>query len=195
MPTHSWSSVLRPTLAVRTAAIALLAAAWLAPAHAADTYLKSIATKQTADGYALDATFLAPVPQQLAYDVLTDFDFFDRFAPNVKTSRIAKREGNRMVIEQTGVAKFGLLSIPYSSQRQIDVTPPESIRSVQLQGSMKKMESLMTLKSEGGATRMVYHIDLVPSAAAASILTPSRLEHDIEDQFNALIAEMVRRKK
>jgi len=174
----------------------LMAAAALAPvaAEAADTYLKSVTTRQTDDGYALDATFLAPVPQRLAFDVLTDFDQFDRFAPNVKTSKITKREGNRMVIEQTGVAKFGVAKIDYASQRQIDVEPPNTIRSVQLQGSMKKMESLMTLKSDGGGTLMQYHIELVPSAAASLVLTKGRLERDIEEQFNALIAEMVKRR-
>lgn len=164
-------------------------------AHAADTYLKSIATRQTEDGYALDATFLAPVPQQLAFDVLTDFDHFDAFAPNVKTSRITKREGNRMVIEQTGVAKFGLARIDYASQRQIDVTPPDSIHSVQLQGSMKKVESLMTLKPDAAGTLMIYHIELVPSGPASLVLTKGRLERDIEEQFNALVTEMVKRKK
>jgi len=195
---RTFETIARARVAARallqSVAIAAIALLPCAAAHA-DTYLKSIATKQTDDGYVLDATFIAPVPPQLAYDVLTDFDHFAEFAPNVRTSRIAKRDGNRWVIEQTGVAKFGILVVPYTSQRQIDVTPPESIHSVQTQGSMKRLESLMTLKPDAAGTRMVYHIEIVPSAAAASILTPARLEHDIEGQFNALIGEMVKRRK
>jgi hypothetical protein len=193
--THRLAPGSRASGIARAALLALLATLFpVAAAAQKATHLTSIETRKDGDTYVLVATFLAPVPQPLCFEVLTDFDRFADFAPNVKTSRISKREGNRMLVEQTGVAKFGVAAIKYASQRQIDVKPPESILSVQVQGSMKSMQSLMQLSPAPGGTQMKYRIEMVPSAAASLVLTPERLERDIEEQFNALIAEMVRRK-
>jgi hypothetical protein len=185
---------LRPVPRFPAIVLAGLAALVLgAPAHA-QSPMKSIDVRRSSDGFVLDAEFVAPVPARLAFEVLTDFDHFDRFVPNVRSSKVVKREGPRVLIEQQGVARFGLASFPYTSRRQIDMTPPDSIRSLQVEGSMRKVESLMTLRPDGDATRLVYHMEIVPSALSGAVLTTRFLEHEVEETFNAMIAEMVRRR-
>jgi ribosome-associated toxin RatA of RatAB toxin-antitoxin module len=173
--------------------LALAAFALAAGAHA-ESALRSIDVKRTGDAYVIDAVIFAPVPPPLAWEVLTDFEHFARFAPNMRSSRVLKREGDRATIEQRGAARFGVASLPYVSERDIDLTPPHSIRMTQVKGSMKRLESLTTLAPEGSGTRIAYHIELVPSALSATVLSGEYLKHEIEEQFDAIVGEMVRRR-
>jgi carbon monoxide dehydrogenase subunit G len=142
----------------------------------------------------VEAVMFAPVPQALAWEVLTDFEHMDRFVPNVKSSRVIAREAQGLTIEQQGTAHFGALNIPYTSQRHLELRPETTIHSRQVTGSMKKVETLMKLSVEGAGTRLDYHLEIVPSLIASTVLSEDFLRHEVDEQFNAIIGEMIRRK-
>ena len=60
---------------------------------------------------------------------------------------------------------------------------------------MRRPESLMTLAPDGNGTRLVYHVEMVPDGLAATVMSKEFLEHELRDQFSAIIAEMVRRSR
>lgn len=168
----------------------------LAAAHAAaEGYVRSVEVKRVGDGYVVEAVMFAPVSNEHAWDVLTDYDHMDRFVPNVKSSKVVARDGQRLAIEQHGVAHFGALNLPYSSERQIELDPSRTIRSRQTSGNMKRVESVTKLSPEGRGTRLDYHLELVPSFLASSVLSEDFLRHEVDEQFNAIIGEMVRRRQ
>lgn len=171
----------------------LVALVGAAPARGADA-LRSIDVQHNGEGYVVDAVLYAPVVPKLAFEVLADFDQMSKYVPNVRESRIVSREGNLLLIRQQGVARFGLLSFPYVSERQIELTPPLSIRSTQVQGSMRKLQSLTSVSAEGQGAKIQYHAELVPSALAAGVLSKNFIAHEIEQQFNAFVDEMLRRR-
>lgn len=177
----------------RRLVLACLAFAIAVTVHA-ESALRSISVQQDGDTFVVDAVIFAPVPPALAWEVLTDFDHMNGFIPNLRVSRVLKREGNQLAIEQQGVAKFGLLSFPYVSERNIDMSPPNSIRSVETKGNMKRFESLATFTPEGSGTRIGYRSEMVPSPFVAKVLSKNFLEHDVEVRFNAIVGEMVRRR-
>ena len=164
-----------------------------ASALAAESAVTSIEVRQTAEGYVVDLVMRAPVPRELAFEVLVDFEHMATWVPNVRDSRVLKREANRATVEQHGVAHFGLLAIPFTTVREVEFAAPASIHSTQVKGSMKRVESRMKLTSEGAGTRLDYHVEIVPGAAAAAVLSKSFLDHEFREQFDAIIAEMVRR--
>jgi hypothetical protein len=161
----------------------------------AQSAIASIDIREIGEGFVVDLVMRAPLPRELAYEVLTDFEHMANWVPNVAESRVVKREGNRTTVEQQGLARFGLLSFPYVTVREVELAAPASIRSTQVTGSMKRLTSLMRLSSEGGETRLDYHAEFVPSAVAAKVLTRAFVEHEFREQFEAIIAEMVRRKE
>ena len=174
-------------------ALGLLAAlVGAAPARAADA-LRGIDVQRDGEAYVVDAVFYAPVAPKLAFEVLADFDQMSKYVPNVRESRIVSREGNVLLIRQQGVARFGLLSFPYVSERQIELTPPLFIRSRQVQGNMRKLQSQTNVVAEGDGAKIVYHAELVPSAITAGVLSKNFVAHEIEQQFNAFVDEMLRR--
>ena len=166
----------------------------LASAAAAESAVASVEVRRTEDGYVVDLVMLAPVPRQLAFEVLVDFEHMANWMPNVRESRVIKRATNRVTVEQQGVAHFGPLAIPFTTVREVEFAAPTSIHSTQVKGTMKRLESRMSLAAEGAATRLDYHVEMVPGAVAATVLNKGFVEHEFREQFDAIIAEMVRRK-
>lgn len=137
----------------------------------------------------------APVAQTVAWEVLTDFPNMSKFVPNVGESHVVKQGDMQMTIEQKGVAEFHGLSVPYTTLREIVLDPQKTILSTQVKGSMKRLQSLMTVSAEADGTRLQYRLELVPSFVASKTLSKDFLKHEIEEQFTAIIGEMVKRKK
>ena len=175
---------------------------WVAPvafaiatSAAAQSPVRSIEVAYDRETYVVKARMFAPVPQAIAWDVLTDFTHMAGWVPNVVESTIVKPGDREMTIEQRGNAKFGALSFAYTSQREVVLNPQTTILSTQVKGSMKRQKSLMTLSAEGDGTRMQYELEIVPSFPASTVLSPDFLKHEIEEQFTAIVGEMVKRKK
>jgi hypothetical protein len=113
--------------------------------------------------------------------------------PNLRESRVRRREADRVTVEQHGVARFGILSFPFSTVREVEIAAPLSIHSRQIKGSMKRYESWMRLAAEGAGTRLEYHVEFSPGAVVAATLSRGFVEHEFSEQFEAVVAEMIRR--
>jgi carbon monoxide dehydrogenase subunit G len=162
--------------------------------HAAeDSPVRSIKVTYDGETYVCDAVMFAPVQSAVAWEVLTDFEHMAEWVPNVRESRVVKRETNAVTIEQRGVAKFGVASLPYTSERRLEMNKPVTIRSAQVRGTLLRVESLMTLEPDGNGTSITYHFEMVPGLLAGFVMSKSVLEHEITEQFGAIVGEMSRR--
>lgn len=160
---------------------------------AADSPIRSIDVTYADGVYVVSAVMFAPVTRAVAWDVLTDFDHMAQWVPNVAESKVLNRDDTSVTIEQRGVAKYGAASFPYTTERKIELNPPDSIKTKQLRGSMRRVESTMILASDAKGTSINYRLEIVPSLLTAAVLTKSFLQQEIGEQFTAIIAEMVRR--
>jgi len=158
--------------------------------------VRKIDVVQTDDAYVATIEMYAPVPPATAWTVLTDFDKMAGFVPNVHESKIVERSGNVLTVEQKGTAKFGLLSIPYTSVRKMELDPQKTIKATQVQGNMKRLGSLMKVSpGDNGGTRLDYRLEVVPSAIASAVMSTDFLKGELTDQFTAIVGEMVKRTK
>jgi carbon monoxide dehydrogenase subunit G len=160
-----------------------------------DNAVRSIEITQNSEGYVANIVMQAPVPPTIAWDVLTDFANMEKWVPNVRESKIVTNDGNVLTIEQKGTAKFGLLAIPYTSVRKMELEPQKSILATQVTGSMKRLVSLMRITPEGSGTRLDYKLELTPSTIASSVMSKDFLKGELTEQFTAIVGEMVRRAK
>ncbi len=87
------------------------------------------------------------------------------------------------------------MSFPYTSVREIVLVPDTTIQSTQIKGSMRKQQSLMTIGADGDGTSLQYELELVPSMLTSAALSEDRLKREINEQFTAIIGEMIKRKK
>jgi len=182
-------------LTVLGVAFAFAATLLPAPAARAQPAPPKARIAVTRDGpkYYVDASLYTAAPPQVAWDVLTDFDRMATFVPNLETSRAAVRSGNRVTLQQRGVARFGPLAFPFESQREIELVPIEIIRSRQTVGSMRHLVSLTTLSAEGTGTRIDYHVEADPGALYPSFVMQPFLKGEVAEQFAAIEREMRRR--
>lgn len=169
------------------------AAASAAEARAEGRAIQDLQVNKIGETYWVVATLLAPVPLRQAWAVLTDFDAMASFVPNVKESRVISADGQALSLRQSGVARFGPFSYRFESTRRIELRPYASIQSSQLSGSLRKMESITTLTEAAGGTRIVYRVELVPALPFPGLVGETLVSHEVSEQFEAIVAEMLRR--
>jgi carbon monoxide dehydrogenase subunit G len=160
---------------------------------AADSPIRSIEVAYDGETYVVNAIMFAPVGQAVAWEVLTDFDHVAQWVPNVAESKVLKREDTSVTVQQRGVARVGAVSFPYVTERRIELKPPNGIRTVQLKGSLRRVESSILLEPDGKGTRIRYRLEIVPSVLARTVMSERFLEHEVDEQFSAIVGEMVRR--
>jgi ribosome-associated toxin RatA of RatAB toxin-antitoxin module len=188
-PSLAVSPILRATGRTVIALLLIQANAVLA----ADSPIRSLDVAFDGETYIVNADIFAPVPQSVAFDVLTDFDNLAKWVPNVTDSKAIKRDDTSVIVEQRGVARYGAASFPYTTQRKIDLKPPSAIKTAQIKGNMRRVESTLAIEPEGKGTKIAYHLEIVPSAFAGAVMSKKFVEHEVVEQFGAIVGEMTRR--
>jgi hypothetical protein len=185
----------RPRLNCRTwALMSLLVLAF--PCHGAgEPLVRSINVTYDGTTYVTDAVLFAPAPVAVAWDVLTDFEHQPGWVPNLTDSKVVKRDANSVVVQQSGTAALGPLSVPYVTERKIDMEKPVLITATQLKGSLKRVASTIKISPDPNGTVLTYHIEVVPNFLAATVMSTPFFEHEIPEQFGAIVEEMKRRSK
>jgi len=152
-----------------------------------------VAVSRRGDLMLVDAVVVAPVSQREAWVVLTDFDAMSRFVPNLDESRIAARSGERLRVEQRGVARWGLLTHAFTMVREIELQPIEQVRSHTVGGSMD-VTSLTRFAAVAGGTEIRHHLEIGIDTWMPNFLIEPFLRHEVQEQFEAVVAEMLRRR-
>lgn len=153
----------------------------------------SIDVARSGETFIVHALLFAPVSRREAWAVLTDFDRMTGFVPNLTESRVVERAGNRLTVAQKGVARFGALEFPFDSVREVDLDPEESVRSRNIRGSVRKLESVTRLAEAGGGTQVSYRVEAILDWWFSNAVGEAFLRHEIREQFDAIVKEMRRR--
>jgi Polyketide cyclase / dehydrase and lipid transport len=170
---------------------ALLVAATPALAAAVDT---QVAVSRRGDVFLVDAVLVAPVTGREAWNVLTDFDAMSAFVPNLDTSRVTARNGESLRVEQTGVARWGPLAHAFSMVREVELEPMQLVRSRSLSESPMQVRSQTRFASVAGGTEIRHHVEISLDTWMPAALIEPFLRHEVREQFDAVVAEMLRRR-
>ena len=153
-----------------------------------------ISVDRRGSAFVVDATIDFPAPLHTAWEVLTDFDHMTTIMNNLTSSRIVSRSANTLRVEQEGVARYGIFSYSFTSEREIRLEPMQRIVARQLSGNAKSFASELQLWPVPAGTAARYHAEVVPDSGIARTLGGPFIKHEIEQQFSAMAAEMARRK-
>ena len=154
-----------------------------------------VAVREVGDGFVVESTVKAPVSRQTAWEELVDYDHMTTILSNLTASQVARRNGNTLIVRQEGIARFGLFSYPFQVEREIRLEPMQRILTRNLSGSLKRMESEVRLKPSGNGSPVVieYRAEFVFGSILAGLFAVSFLNHEVEEQFQSMLAEMKRR--
>lgn len=193
---HAGSRPLAPRIVNRLARLPLalfcLLALSCAGARSAEPRV-AVTVSQSGDAFIIDATLEVAVSRATAWEVLTDFDHMTSILGNLTSSKVTARDGNTLVVRQEGVARYGLLSFSFESEREIRLEPMKRILSKSLSGTVKQMESEVRIARRELGVQVKYHAESVPDSFLARLFGAAFVRHEIEEQLLAMGREMLRR--
>lgn len=143
--------------------------------------------------FTVDLVAHAPVNQELAWAVLTDFEHMASFLGNLTSSQVLERKQDYLKVRQTGRARYGVFSSEFNTEREIFLTPMREVRAHGTGGNIKSMESLMRLEPQAEGVQIKYHAEVEPDFWMPPLVGPAFVRHETAEQFSSMIREMLRR--
>lgn len=152
-----------------------------------------VGIEKSGEAYVVEATIKVQAPVRTAWEVLTNFDNMTGILSNLTLSKIVRRNGNTLVVAQEGTAHYGIFSYSFASEREIRLEPMKRIFARQITGNAKRFESELELSQTGLVTLISYRAEVVPDSGIGRTLGGQFIQHEVEEQFTAMVAEMKRR--
>jgi ribosome-associated toxin RatA of RatAB toxin-antitoxin module len=156
-----------------------------------------ISVKATSSGEALEVQATAELSASLAraWEVLTDYDRFTEFVPDLHVSRIVSRKGNTAVVDQKGLVRFLFFSYPVEVRLAVTEVPRRRIESLAVAGNFREMRCAYDLEVNDGRIVLRYSGRLIPDFNVPPIFRTYVLRRSVEDTFRALVEEIERGQK
>jgi ribosome-associated toxin RatA of RatAB toxin-antitoxin module len=145
--------------------------------------------------YEVDATATVAAPLPKVWRILTGYERMSEFVPDLESCKVLSRNGNEVIIEQFGVARFLFMAKAIHLIVRATEQPMSSIDISLISGDMKHYESKWELipVPETGGTKIVYSGRLVPNFYVPGILGAKMIRNDIEHMMSAVVARIERR--
>ena len=176
----------------RAASVATLALALSAPCSA-EVPDVSIRTARDGEFITVAASAVMKVDQRVAWAVLSDYDHLARFIPDMKSSRVVSRDGNRLRVEQKGEMGFFFYKEPVDMLLEVHEEPPSRITARGLEGNIKGLETRYELRPTVAGIRLDYAGRFVPGFSIPPLIGMPIMNRLIERRFRAMVVEIQRR--
>ncbi|MGZ5138678.1 MAG: SRPBCC family protein [Burkholderiales bacterium] len=167
-----------------------LALAWVTRALPASI---SVTAERRGDTIDINASALLNADAATAWRVLTDYDRYTQFIPNLRVSRVIARHGSSVTVEQSGNAALWFF------RKRIDVTyhvtesPPNTLHSRAIGGSLRALASTYSLTPDKAGIRLDYVGHIAPGYEILGPIEELAVRRNIESEFRALVDEIERR--
>jgi len=126
--------------------------------------------------------------------ILTDYEHLADYLPNLKSARIVSRNGDTVIVEQLGTARFLFFSQSIRLLVQVQERAPDQIDISLLDGDMKVYRATWQLSPVPGATgtRVVYRANIVPKFDVPGIVGTRVVHKDIARMMAAVLSRLDR---
>ena len=173
---------------VRSLAAILVIAAALAPAVAATV---SVESERDGTGVNIRASAVLRADVPTAWRVLTDYDRYVDFIPDLRVSRVVARHGSTVTVEQSGDAVW-LLTWPLDITFEIEESPPSRLQSRAVAGSLRVLVSSYALTPFNSGARLEYSGHVEAGFPLFGQIEQRAAERNVARQFRALVEEIDR---
>ena len=148
-----------------------------------------------AHAYVVDATFDVNVPASLAWEVLTDYEGIGRFVSSIRQSTIRKREAGRVQLEQHGVGRAWIVSLPMHVVLDVREVDQRMLVFRDLCGkSFATYEGTWELAAiDGGRTRVIYRLKADPNGRQPALLARSAIRGSVRKLLDEVRTEILAR--
>jgi len=153
----------------------------------------TVEARHDGEAVLVEASASVHATPQVAWDVLTGYERYAEFIPDLTSSRILSRSGGTAVVEQKGVAGFFLFHFPIEVVLTVSEQPPSAVNSRAVSGTFREMTGVYRLTEDGDTLRLTYSGRLVPAFRLPPLIGVVALRAAVERQFTALVREIGRR--
>lgn len=177
----------------RSCVVAAVVAASMVCVPAAGSQTVPVTVQGERGLYRVSATFTTPQPATVGHAVLTDYGEIPRFLPDVRSSRVLERDGERTVVEQEAVAKVLFFSRRVRLVLEVHETP--ALISFRDRGgeSFIRYEGQWTLRDEDGRAVIRYDLTAQPRFDVPDFLLARLLKRDAERMIERIKTEIAAR--
>ena len=117
--------------------------------------------------------------------VLTDYDHYAKFIPDLRVSRVIAREGNTLTVEQSGETAIWLFKMPVHVTFEVNEMPPNSLQSRTVAGNVRVLASSYALAPIASGVRLDYAGQIVPGfELVGHVVQARRRSHDAGIAFS-----------
>lgn len=139
--------------------------------------------------YEVSANAVVKASPAAVWKTLTTYERMTEFVPDLSACRVLSRNGNEVVIEQQGMARFLFMSNPIHLVVRAMEKPMTSIDIDLISGDMRHYEARWTLTPlpETGGTRILFSSRLIPGFYVPGMLGTTMIKGDIERMMAAVM--------
>ena len=130
----------------------------------------------------------------VVWRILTDYNHLADYLPNLKSARVVSRNGDRIIVEQRGTARFLFFSQTIRLLVQVHERAPNRIDISLIEGDMKVYRARWELRPLAGATgtRVVYNATMEPKFDVPGIVGASVVRRDVAKMMAAVLLRLDR---
>ena len=174
--------------------VALVFSILSAPMLGANTPVSVDVEDGTGKTYVVDAAFDVNVPASLAWEVLTDYEGIGRFVSSIRQSTIQRREAGRVLLEQHGVGRAWIISLPMHVVLDVREHDQRMLVFRDVCGkSFTTYEGTWELTTIGSGTRVTYRLTADPNGRQPAMLAKSAIRGGVKRLLDEVRAEMLTR--
>ena len=153
----------------------------------------AISVASHADKLEIEANALLNADVATAWRVLTDYERYVDFIPNLQLSRVVARKGVTVTVEQSGEVVLWRVHIPLDVTFEITETAPTRLDSRVTAGDLRAPNSRYVLTPVGNAVRLEYTAKLDAGLAPFGFIDGVAVKQNVGKRFEALAVEIERR--
>lgn len=170
-----------------------LALALALPARAADELV--VRAERRGQRIEVQARARIAAPLAIVWEALTDYEKLPRFIPGIAKSVVRVRQGNRLLVEQSGEARFLFFSFPIEVTLEVTESPQQWVLSRAVSGNVRRMNGRYDLEpgAVGGMVLLRYNGEIEPDFDLPPLVGVAALRGMAEEEFTAMVAEIERR--
>ncbi|MBT2321122.1 SRPBCC family protein [Variovorax paradoxus] len=181
-------------VSLRAGATTLILACALCAHVVATAQQVSIETSGQGELITVTASADMQVDPRTAWNVISDYDHLAEFIPYMHSSRVIQRDGDTLLVEQTGEIALLFFQQPVEVKLAVVESPPRRIVARAVGGNLKEMEGRYALETlSTGEVRLSYSGRLVPEFPVPPIIGKMAVRSVLAKQFTALVNEIHRR--
>ncbi len=133
----------------------------------------------------------ARVDRDIAWSVLTDYNRWAEFIPELTVSRVISAPGEPIRLEQRGSIPW-LPNFPLVIIAQVEEYPPKAIRFQRLAGNIRALVGEWQIQGRS-PVRLIYRATVIPGFPMPPEANAEIFRHDAKVRLEALAREMERR--